>query len=136
MANSAQLGFNPRLESLRGLAALGVIVTHCFGALRVDGLKEYWALPFSEQPSSAQVLTLLGSVLNPEGAVVLFFILSGYVLSLSFLRSKESLGRLLGPYLIRRMLRLLPAMWLSIWFMAGVRHVLRNAIPLSIQSNF
>lgn len=136
MERSVQLGFNPRLESLRGIAALGVVATHCFGAFRVDGLKAYWAVPFPVQPTGAQVLTVLGSLLNPNGAVVLFFILSGYVLSLSFLRSKAILGRQLGPYLVRRLLRLLPAMWLSILFMAIVRHLFSNTVPISAQTYF
>jgi peptidoglycan/LPS O-acetylase OafA/YrhL len=136
MAKSPQLGFHPRLESLRGLAALGVVATHCFGAFRVDGLKAYYFMPFSEQPMNARVLTVLGSLLNPDGSIVVFFILSGYVLSLSFLRSEESLGRQLGPYLVRRLLRLLPAMWLSILFMAIVRQLPSDAIPISLQTNF
>jgi peptidoglycan/LPS O-acetylase OafA/YrhL len=136
MEKSAQPGFNPRLESLRGIAALGVLATHCFGAFRVDGLTAYWAVPFALQPAGAKVLTVLGSLLNPDGAVVLFFILSGYVLSLSFLRSKAILSRQLGPYLVRRLLRLLPAMWFSILFMAILRHLLSNSVPISAQTFF
>ncbi len=128
--------FNPRLESLRGVAALCVLCSHCFGLLLVGGLKAYYLVPFLRQPPGAKVLTILCSLLNPEGAVVLFFLLSGYVLTLSFLRSPDSLPRQFVPYVVKRAFRLFPAMWVSILAIAAIRLALPDTLPASLQTSF
>ena len=131
-----ELGFNSRLESMRGLAALCVLLTHCFGIFQIDGINAYWTLPFFDQPANAKILTLIGSLLNPSGAVVAFFIISGYVLSLSLFRSRKPLRQQFGPYIVKRAFRLLPAMWVSILLFAMVREVVPNYVDPSYQSAF
>lgn len=128
--------FNPRLESLRGLAALCVLCSHCFGLLVVGGLKAYYLVPFVRQPPGAKILTILCSLLNPEGAVVLFFLLSGYVLTLSFLRSPDLLHRQFVPYVVKRAFRLFPAMWVSILFIAAIRLALPDTLAAPLQTSF
>src|SRR5262245_29603379 len=76
--------FYPRLEALRGVAVLTVAAFHCSQATWIDaaghkrnlfssGGTSAWAERFGEQ--------LLRIVGNGHGAVVLFFVLSGFVLS-------------------------------------------------------
>lgn len=82
------------LQSLRGLAALIVVVHHC-------------ALYFDYGSGARSFVTLL---LNAHGAVVSFFVLSGFVLSLSLMRAPIDSQRLVAFY-IRRGFRIYPALW-------------------------
>jgi peptidoglycan/LPS O-acetylase OafA/YrhL len=106
--------FDSRIESLRGIAASSVLIAHASAVFRVDGHPSYWAVPFMDQSLPAKIMTLFTSVFNPDAAVVLFFVLSGFVLTLSFSRATLSLKQTTAPYLFRRALRLLPVMWVSI----------------------
>ena len=108
--------FDPRIESLRGLAALAVVITHSCAVLRVDGSPAFWHIRFADQSFAQQTLSLLSALFNSSAAVVLFFVLSGYVLTLSLNRQKAggiSVGAI-SSYAIRRLFRLLPPMWASI----------------------
>ncbi|WP_130858650.1 acyltransferase family protein [Gracilibacillus phocaeensis] len=79
-----------QLDSLRGLAALVVLFSHI----------PYFA--FSLPPVVYQALVWLGFT-DGYRAVMLFFLLSGFVLSLPFLR-KDKLDYL--PYVIKRLFRI------------------------------
>ncbi|HWT51938.1 MAG TPA: acyltransferase [Caulobacter sp.] len=83
----------PELQSLRGLAACVVMVHH---ALRtIDGANaSFW---ISEK------------ILNAHAAVVIFFVLSGYVLTLS-LHTKKMTPKTVGSFWIRRAFRIYPAL--------------------------
>lgn len=107
--------FDVRLESLRGLAALAVVLAHASAVLLVDGHPTFWTVPLSEQTPAQLALTVMSTVFNPGAAVVLFFVLSGYVLTLSLSR-----GFSLTPYVTRRFFRLMPAMWASILLLAAL----------------
>jgi peptidoglycan/LPS O-acetylase OafA/YrhL len=106
--------FDYRVESLRGIAAFAVALTHAVAVFKIDGLPAFWLVPFADQSASARVLTALTTVFNPGAAVILFFVISGYVLTLSFMRHRETAASLIPSYALRRALRLLPAMWVSI----------------------
>ncbi|MGH6877007.1 MAG: acyltransferase family protein [Rhizomicrobium sp.] len=85
------------LDSLRGLAALSVVACHYIIALQDTGFGRFawqwlWIPPF----------TLLTTAF---GSVVLFFVLSGYVLALSLLRDG---GTGWGRFALRRLLRIWP----------------------------
>jgi len=84
------------LQALRGLAALCVLVHH---ALRILG-------PVKWAEWVAEVL------LNAHAAVVIFFVLSGFVLSKSLLSRGFNRDELFGYY-IRRIFRIYPALWAS-----------------------
>lgn len=119
--------FDAHIESLRGIAALAVVVCHALAALRVDAP----ALPLGEQPFAAQIVTVISALLNVNAAVMLFFVLSGYVLALSL---DMAVGTAVLPgYLIRRAFRLLPPTWLSIGAMAlmfwAIEHPSKGAGP-------
>jgi peptidoglycan/LPS O-acetylase OafA/YrhL len=133
---SLRSGFDPRIESLRGVAALSVVLTHSVAVLRIDGVAAYWTIPFWEQSPAAQATTLLGAIFNPGAAVVLFFVLSGYVLGLSLRREDGPLRDRLGTYLWRRGFRLLPAMWASILLYALVLQLIAFTAPRELFSDW
>jgi peptidoglycan/LPS O-acetylase OafA/YrhL len=87
--------FQPRLESLRGIAALAVAVYHSISVFKVQAgdFGSWLHLPLR--------------VLGNGGAVLLFFVLSGYVLTLS-LRRMEGSAAGLGAFYLRRATRLGP----------------------------
>jgi peptidoglycan/LPS O-acetylase OafA/YrhL len=87
-----------RLQSLRGLAALSVLFGHA-------------ALILPPTPFT----TLQGALFQAGPAVVLFYVLSGYVLGQSLLRDGG-----FWPFAWRRLTRLLPVLWASIALGAAV----------------
>lgn len=94
----------PRLEALRGIAALMVAFTHAIGGIRIDS------------PWSQNIKTVLGTVGNGSAAVTIFFVLSGFVLATSL--DNKSLNRpgILFHFLLRRALRVWPAMLVVLLF--------------------
>src|ERR1700733_11347309 len=83
------------LHSIRGIAALVVAVGH--------------ALVYYQTP---QWFRAIGLTFNGRAAVVLFFVLSGFVLTKS-LRSMPVQLKPLSDYYIRRFFRLYPALWFA-----------------------
>lgn len=96
-SNTDQSPHVVELQSLRGLAAATVMVHHALRA--VGGGSWTWAL--SEVP------------LNARAAVVLFFVLSGYVLGLSLMRRGLDASGVMTFY-IRRAFRIYPALWVAL----------------------
>lgn len=94
---------NKSLDGLRGIAALSVAIGHCITHLY--GLSAY-PLTFRDFhgiDGMKIAIRLSMSVFNADAAVILFFVLSGHVLS----RSLEARAQGLD-YLVRRAFRLLP----------------------------
>jgi peptidoglycan/LPS O-acetylase OafA/YrhL len=87
----------PQLDALRGIAALSVLLYHVFGMVRyapaligrLDG-------------------TLLSEIWNGEAAVLLFLVLSGFVLNLRFVGAKREGFWWIG-FLVKRVFRIYPA---------------------------
>lgn len=90
----------PQLDALRGVAALVVVMHHAILSLRPDDPLHAWVTHIP----SFNVL-ILG-----RPAVQLFYVLSGFVLTLSLLASSEGWLR----FALRRCFRLLPAYWVSL----------------------
>jgi peptidoglycan/LPS O-acetylase OafA/YrhL len=88
-------GFIPRLESLRGVAALTVVGYHVNSQL-LGGTSNGWF--------DTLVGRVLGACANGTGAVVTFFVLSGFVLARSLDSNSDSVR-----FLRNRLFRLLPA---------------------------
>lgn len=85
----------PALDGLRGVAALVVVIRHAFNA--------QWVAPDLRLALAQSPLALL---LNGQGAVQLFFVLSGFVLAGSLARSAE---RAPWPqFFVRRVFRIHP----------------------------
>jgi peptidoglycan/LPS O-acetylase OafA/YrhL len=84
------------LQSLRGVAALVVAVSH---------MSSIYLLP-----SAARIG--IDAVCNAHASVIVFFVLSGYVLTGSLLRRGLSWSSVEGFY-IGRLFRLFPALWIA-----------------------
>jgi len=104
-------GYSARLQSIRGVAALCVAVGHAF-AVSVHGRIE--DPNFTLRPTNA-LLTACEVLIQPNTAVILFYVLSGFVLAESWRRDHASLApRHLLSFGARRLCRLVPVMWISI----------------------
>lgn len=96
---SAQLRA-PSIDGLRGAAAVVVVAFHCFEAVALpDRVRTLW------------LASPLGVLVNGAGAVHLFFVLSGYVLSLALLRDPG-----LTRYYVRRVFRIQPPYMAAVLF--------------------
>jgi peptidoglycan/LPS O-acetylase OafA/YrhL len=85
----------PALDGLRGIAALIVVIRHAFNA---SWIAPEWRLALAQSPAAI--------LLNGQGAVQLFFVLSGFVLAGSLARSRE---RAPWPqFYVRRIFRIHP----------------------------
>ena len=91
-----------QLDSLRGLAALTVFLTHFLGMKA--------GAPLFQQLS----LSPLGVLVNGNAAVMFFFVLSGFVLSLPFVDNNKPLK--LTAFYTKRVFRIYPAFMVAIIF--------------------
>lgn len=92
------------LDGLRGIAALTVAFSHSSAVYAQTG--DTWGATIWD--------LLTRSVLSAGEAVVIFFILSGYVLSRSLARQGEITEATLWSFYLKRCFRILPAMWVAI----------------------
>lgn len=91
----------PELDAIRGIAALTVAVWHWFSMAR---LRDDWFITLFDWLYRAS-----------EFAVTTFFVLSGCVLTMSIMRSREdNLIALLKGYFIRRSLRIMPPVFIVV----------------------
>jgi peptidoglycan/LPS O-acetylase OafA/YrhL len=90
------------LDSLRGLCALTVIWCHFLGSYPPD---TSWLWIFMNTP--------LAVLRGGNEGVIFFFLLSGFVLSFSFLSEKKK--PLYFPYLVKRIFRLYPAYLVAVF---------------------
>jgi peptidoglycan/LPS O-acetylase OafA/YrhL len=100
-------GRNLALDGVRGLAALSVALGHCL--LIVAGM-EVWsktAFDFPSMPAQEIAGRLMHLLFPGNGAVMVFFVLSGYVLWGSFARKQSTIADT-PDYLVARLFRLLP----------------------------
>jgi peptidoglycan/LPS O-acetylase OafA/YrhL len=96
---------NYDLDGLRGLAALSVAIGHC--ATAIEGTGPALRMTLATAPGTSlqdAVFRLLHIVFHADAAVIVFFVLSGLVLSRSLRRRDDGLA----AYVIRRAFRLLP----------------------------
>jgi len=120
-APQPQTGFLPELESLRGLAALAVVVEHTL--MYADGPLFGW-LKNHPEPGH-HMIWLLHVLFNGRAAVVLFFVISGFVLARQMESLQGSFLRRHLAYLLRRVFRIVPVMWVAILFAWGFAWVWR-----------
>lgn len=83
------------LQSVRGIAALIVVLGHCISVFPVTGLWNFQQL-----------------AVNTHAAVIMFFVLSGYVLSIS-LQKRGLDKRSITQFYIARAFRIFPALWVA-----------------------
>jgi peptidoglycan/LPS O-acetylase OafA/YrhL len=104
--------FLPELESLRGLAAFAVVIEHCFT------YSDTPAVGWLERHNtfSGIMLWLIHFVFNGRAAVVLFFVISGFVLARQLNGLFVGAYPRLQSYFIRRFFRIVPPMWVAVLF--------------------
>jgi peptidoglycan/LPS O-acetylase OafA/YrhL len=103
------LRFSTNLAALRGIAAAMVVIFHALMVFRLTGFDEphRQALSAVDTPWEWLTIILLGMT-NGHAAVIIFFVLSGVVLTLSYERQRgQGLARLMAYY-IKRGARLWP----------------------------
>jgi peptidoglycan/LPS O-acetylase OafA/YrhL len=110
----ARKQFNARLGSLRGIAASGVAISHGVAVFGLDGGEEFRNVPISDQSASTQIISVITGIFNPGGAVVVFFVLSGFVLSKALQSDRATIVSRTLTFYLRRLLRLGPPLWLSV----------------------
>ncbi len=130
--------FIQELESLRGIAAVWVVFGHCFGTLHIPD--EYgFAGGVSHQTE-----LLLRTLINSVPAVMIFFVLSGLVLTFQLSKTKNTLPNVLA-YWARRVIRLMLPSAASVllaaflWWMRGDPKdawvIIRNIFLISTNMN-
>jgi peptidoglycan/LPS O-acetylase OafA/YrhL len=108
--------FHPRIESLRGVAALMVALFHSIHLLPVNGIEYVFLQTASDLHGGGQVVAtrLLMLVFNGGAAVSLFFVMSGLVLALSLDRDDRPLSQLAPAFVARRFFRIYPPLALNV----------------------
>ncbi|MBD2491106.1 acyltransferase [Aulosira sp. FACHB-615] len=96
-----QNSYDSNLEGLRGYAAIAVALFHVFAFKNV--------LDPAYSPNE-----YLGQLQPGHAAVMLFFMLSGYVIGLT--NTTEFSGKSVKNYLIRRAIRIIPIYWIVVIF--------------------
>jgi len=112
-------GFSQALQSMRGLAALLVLTGHCFGVFALE----------------ASPLRHIQPLLNGEGAVVFFFVLSGFVLSLQWKTMVVS-ARPITNFAIRRITRLYPMLAITTIVGTIYCNLIHDPTPLAIATDW
>jgi peptidoglycan/LPS O-acetylase OafA/YrhL len=109
-------GFIVELQSVRGLAALLVVFSHTLNFFRWPG-PEDWTAP-----------------INGHAGVVIFFVLSGFVLS----RSLAAIGTLADTirWYVRRLFRIYPAIWAASLLAVAYLAFLHWQVPVPDESDW
>jgi peptidoglycan/LPS O-acetylase OafA/YrhL len=106
--SGARRQFYPHLESLRGAAALCVVLFHVFGSRAPQ--PDLFSHPTFDAISNL----ILTSIFGGTGAVTLFFVLSGFVLAESLSDCEMISVRVYAAFVVRRIFRLIPVAWASL----------------------
>jgi peptidoglycan/LPS O-acetylase OafA/YrhL len=112
VTNSSRRRFFVELQSLRGVAAVLVLLGHGVNIYAAPEVVYHWALIF-----------------NGRAAVVLFFVLSGFVLTRSLSKTELTLSNW-GGFLVKRASRIYPAIWVVSLMSVVYIVTLRRWVPL------
>lgn len=116
-----------RLTALRGAAALMVAVGHSLMVLSVEIPLASQYKHFQEVSGIQSLITrILLAVFNGNSAVILFFVLSGFVLGLSLDRSTGGPVSTYCGFVVRRAFRIYPTLILSLLCVGAVMPWLVN----------
>ncbi|HEY4284618.1 MAG TPA: acyltransferase [Chthoniobacterales bacterium] len=125
-----RIGFVPQLESLRGVAALMVAAMHaCQSRTSADLMlitdPRSWSHPFW-----SYLLYFYYRILaNGPGAVILFFVLSGFVLASSIERGPRNVWPGARHFFIGRIFRIYPAIIFTVLLFSVIFWITGAAIP-------
>jgi peptidoglycan/LPS O-acetylase OafA/YrhL len=133
----AALHFFTRVESLRGLAALSVAVFHSIHLLPVDGIAQIHLLTIRSTVGVQLTVTrLMMVVFNGNAAVSLFFVISGFVLTLAAVRDSRATAPFATSFVARRFFRIYPALALNLLLMYCVVSAAAAILPAIIPARF
>jgi peptidoglycan/LPS O-acetylase OafA/YrhL len=126
---------NHALDGLRGVAALSVAIGHCFMAIGGLAMWESSIRDFPRMSGTDIALRLVSLLAPAESAVMVFFVLSGYVLWTSFQRKNFRFVADLPDYVCSRTYRLFPlaimsALPLGLLLDASARELVLNMLLL------
>lgn len=98
-----------KIDGLRGLCILMVILFHCFFILKI-------VLPqASFEKLISDIPPILGPLLNFDKAVDIFFVISGYLIGTALLSEKERSGTIqISSFFRRRFFRIFPLFWIAL----------------------
>jgi peptidoglycan/LPS O-acetylase OafA/YrhL len=117
LAGVRQHIFFPELEALRGIAALTVVVLHCFHVGLFHFASVLGPKQLAELGLPSFVFGVAGeTIFNGRSAVLLFFILSGFVMGANLDTTKPLTVDAYAMFLIRRFFRLIPPVWAAVFF--------------------
>jgi peptidoglycan/LPS O-acetylase OafA/YrhL len=105
--NSAP-AFSSNLAALRGIAACMVVVFHALLVFQLGSFDDPHRQAFGSGGLWQETTLLLLTLFNGHGAVIIFFVLSGVVLTLSYERERDAGALRLLAYYIKRGARLWP----------------------------
>jgi peptidoglycan/LPS O-acetylase OafA/YrhL len=102
-----------RLDALRGVAALSVAAGHCVTAFSTKPLynKTLGELDFGNKTDV--ILRLFHIIFNADAAVLIFFVLSGYVLFGSLKKTDSNYLAEFGRFTTKRIYRIIPTVAIS-----------------------
>ncbi|MBR0850295.1 acyltransferase [Bradyrhizobium diazoefficiens] len=102
---------NRQLDGVRGLAATAVIFYHAILHMDRDLLVRVFPVPIQDQATLRDFLTKLALIVfDGQAAVMIFFVLSGFVLHQSLRRETErSAPQICVRFIVHRLFRILPA---------------------------
>ena len=115
----------PQLDALRGLAALAVFWGHAF-----------LIMPVKPVLLQAVGRTPLHFFYDGDAAVLLFFVLSGFVLNLRYVQTSGYPRHWVATFLIRRFFRIYPAFFVAIGLGLLLRHFLYDPSSASVFSDW
>jgi peptidoglycan/LPS O-acetylase OafA/YrhL len=128
-ADERPRSFVPELECLRGIAALLVAAFHA-GQSPWEGKQQLLSqAPDWHLPINRALVQLCGAIFNGHGAVIVFFVLSGFVLSGSLERGPQQIGRAAWRFFIGRVFRIYPAAIVTVAIFAAVFWLFGLGIP-------
>ena len=116
--------FYPRLEALRGLAAASVVIFHAFQSQA--GLNDRLWDSMGWPQAIAYFAT--ESIFNGGAAVVLFFVLSGFVMGVNVDTKSPLSLRLYFTFMVKRAFRLYPVIMLSVLLACAIAVVARDTV--------
>ncbi len=132
-SRAATAGRNQQLDGLRGYAALVVVVFHTILGIDPSQVNRILYEDFSKiDDPYGRVTKVALKLFSGETAVVIFFVLSGAVLFNSLRNSRERFIPLAGEFLIRRFLRIYPALFVCLVACAIVLPL--AGIPVTLDS--
>ncbi|MGI4855387.1 MAG: acyltransferase family protein [Janthinobacterium lividum] len=122
------------LTSLRGVASLIVVATHILAVFDLPRLLQ--ANGAAAGSVSRIMAAFLERTFNGSAAVEIFFVLSGCVLAMSLKEGAASKPAWIKVFYIKRIVRIYPALWLSIGLTVCLWPLIRMGFKASVLSDW